>query len=240
MGKSRTNFDFRIKESVSKEKPLKTENLDTEKDKKEKTVRTKTDKKLGISSSSGFAGKITGWFSGSLRAKLIAAFLVPVLLIVLQGILSYSNASGAISSLAKQSDLNAMESSGKYMQLILATIEKDAFQFFADAKNQNYLETVAADDPMKASLELNTASKGEIRDQINLIPSTTSYISNVSLITTEGKSFVYKGQDVDTLSLTGLKDTAFYKTINDSKESQLWIGKHTDFDGVIKSDAGPY
>ena len=75
----------------------------------------------------------------SIKSKLILAFVVPILLIILQGIISYSSTSKTAVTLASQSSITAMESSGKYLDVVLKTVESLSGQLFADADIQSYL-----------------------------------------------------------------------------------------------------
>lgn len=63
------------------------------------------------------------FISKSIRAKLILAFLIPVVLIIILGLFSYSNTSGTVTRLAAQSSETAMENGGKYFTLLLNTIK---------------------------------------------------------------------------------------------------------------------
>ncbi len=221
-GKSKSNFDFKIKESVSNEKP---------------NIPVNSDKPI-VPGKPVKPGKLPK--KRSIRTRLIAAFLVPVFLIIVQGVLSYNISSNSISSVAKQSDLNAMESNGRYMQVILESIESQTFQFFAEDNNQNYLNTLSGNDANSELLSLSTATKGEVRDQLNIIANTNSYISNIYLIANGEKTYVFNGDESGELNLESIRQTEFYKSIQASTERQGWIGKHKEIDEIISGDSSSY
>ena len=75
----------------------------------------------------------------SIKAKLIMAFIVPILLLIIQGIISYSNTSQTAARLSEQATIAAMESSGKYLDLLLKTVDNISGQLFSDIDIQEYL-----------------------------------------------------------------------------------------------------
>ncbi len=74
-----------------------------------------------------------------IRTKLILVFLIPISLIAVQGIMTYSNSSRMVRANMTETSLSTMENSGKYLEVILGTVESLAGQIFSDTDIQNYL-----------------------------------------------------------------------------------------------------
>ncbi|NLK28617.1 MAG: hypothetical protein GX306_09785, partial [Clostridiales bacterium] len=64
-----------------------------------------------------------------IKTKLITAFLVPIIFIVMQGAITYVNTASAATERAIHSSIIAMENSGKYIGVILQTIENLSGQY---------------------------------------------------------------------------------------------------------------
>jgi hypothetical protein len=122
--------------------------------------------------------------SKSIRAQLILAFLVPTILIVVLGIVSYSNTSKTAMTLATQSSKTSMESSGKYLDLLLSTIENQANQICTDSDVQEYFtkkwNTGDIDESMQRSQEsdrINNKIRAAVSFNLNI--QSTTILSNV-------------------------------------------------------------
>jgi len=67
-----------------------------------------------------------------IRTKLILVFLIPVSLIAVQGIITYSNSSRMARMSIMESSESGLENSGKYLEVILQMVENSAGQIIAN------------------------------------------------------------------------------------------------------------
>lgn len=176
-------------------------------------------------------------FKASIKTKLIAAFLVPVLLLIVQGVISYSNSSSAISDVAMQADLNSISGNGKYLQNVFSLTENEAHQFFESRKNQEYLTDTDETDIINF---ITTSTRDEIKNQINLIMFTNRYVGNVYLISMEGKSYACLGDNNGKLTLSNIKQTEFYNKVKAMDSEEFWIKDHSELDEIIGYDSSTY
>lgn len=64
----------------------------------------------------------------SVKTKLIMAFMITIIPVILLGVISYNTSGKAIKSLAADSTIQTMEQTNKYMELLLTDIENTTFQ----------------------------------------------------------------------------------------------------------------
>ncbi|NLP07434.1 MAG: hypothetical protein GX385_04430, partial [Clostridiaceae bacterium] len=74
-----------------------------------------------------------------IRTKLILVFLIPVSLIAVQGIITYSNSSRMARMSIMESSESGLENSGKYLEVILQMVENSAGQIIANGDVLDYL-----------------------------------------------------------------------------------------------------
>ena len=162
----------------------------------------------------------------SIRTKLIMAFIVPIILIIIQGIISYSNTSKTATNLASQSSITAMESSGKYLDLVLKTVDNISGQIFADIDIQNYLSTsFDQENPLDALL----LSK-KVENRLFSITAFSPDISNIMIIPVKDGISSIASSKSTSVKYDQLKDLSIIKQLEKSTTASGWFGIHEDFD----------
>lgn len=187
------------------------------------------------------AGFLTGLFSGifkskSIRTKFIMAFLVPVILIISLGITSYVNTSGTVTDVAKQSAIATMHSSGKYLDVVMKTIESMTFQLVTEKDIQDFYGGNSIDfDPndIFAMMQLRT----KVDERLMKAQSSDENIKGLHIIgngdTTITSSSIIGSEK---LNLDTIKETELFKKASDAHGSILWLGKHDEIDKLINSN----
>lgn len=184
------------------------------------------------------AGKVLGpltariSISKSIRIKLILAFLVPIVLIIIQGFISWSNTSNTVKNLAKQSSITAMESSGKYLEVVFKNVQDLANQIFANADYQDYLSKNFTEDEV--------LEKTQLTNKV-----TTSFMTSLSFSSSiQGMMLLSNREDRTSLStpayLDEVKDTSFVKIIEASPNKSGWLGYHNELDKLNTSTSSNY
>ncbi len=177
--------------------------------------------------------KIFGFLldSKSIRIRLTAAFLIPVVLILVQGVASFINTSDSATSNATQSSLSSIGSGGQYLEVVTQTIENNAKQIFADADVQDYLN---GSNEMLESYKLQNKITASFSNLLHFNPE----ISSISLFPCDnslsGISTMY--------STSGIKpeEFSFYKTLENTKSFSAWFGSHKEIDNLSKIMSGDY
>jgi len=171
--------------------------------------------------------------SKSIRIKLVAAFLIPVILIILQGTASFINTSGSATSNAQTASLNTIGSSGQYLDVVTRTVENYAGEIFSDYDVQDYLSS-SSDKSLFDLVQLNS----KVKKRISNIQTFSPQISNISII--PAKSTINGVSTVLTMSGTSLDQLSVYKTLEASGSLSGWFGKHPEIDNLNKTITSEY
>lgn len=174
--------------------------------------------------------------SKSIRIKLVAAFLIPIVLIIVQGTASFINTSSSATSNATQSSLNTIGSSGQYLEVVMQTIENYSLQIFADSDVQDYLSGRSS----KTILEMAGLNSNIKKTLLNL--STFSpQISNITLIPSDGEiSGISTMVSIAGTSLEQFTGSSMYKSLEASDKFANWFGKHPELDELNKNSIAGY
>jgi methyl-accepting chemotaxis protein len=170
--------------------------------------------------------------SKSIRAKLIMAFLVSILLLAIQGVISYSNTSNTVKTLARQSSITAMENSGKYLEIIFRTADDFANQIAFNPDIQDYFT--------------NNFTEDEFIEKSALVNKVNTTIQGVTIFNPDFKGMVLLS-GIENVSSVGssatfndIKNDEIMKKIDESDTHSTWIGYHNDLDKMNNTSASSY
>ena len=176
----------------------------------------------------------------SIRIKLILAFLVPVVLIIALGILSYVNTSGAVTEVVKNSTVSTMQSSGKYLDVVMNTVENMASQLFTEKDIQDYYGgNVLEYDPE----DILAIAQLRSRVQTRLLKAQTSdkNIEDMYLIGDDDKSILSSSvSSLKTIDLATISKSELYKKAIEADNRVLWLGRHEEFDSLTGTSSDKY
>lgn len=172
----------------------------------------------------------------SIRTKLIMAFMVSTVLIIIQGIISYSTTSKTATNLARQSSITAMESSGKYLDLVLKTVNNVSGQIFSDPDIQSYLTKEFSSDNYIEAMSLY----GRVGSRLTSIATFSPDIENIIIIPCNDNIGAKTTVKPTNVKFGELKDTDMVVKLTKSTTSSGWFGFHEDFDSLNKSTADMY
>lgn len=172
----------------------------------------------------------------SIRTKLILAFSVPILLIIIQGVISYSNTSSTVTKLAIQASITSMENSGKYLDVVLRTIDNLGGQIFADTDVQNYLSGSYDQEDIFAKAKII----GNVESRLMNISTFSSDISKIMIIASKENTASLSSSNTTSVKLDQLKDSINLKQIEETKTGNRWFGVHEDLDKLTDSTTDKY
>ncbi len=121
---------------------------------------------------------------GSIRTKLIAGFVVPCILLIVLGLLSYRMAENAIISSYEKSMENTLQKTSEYYDLLLSNLEIRANQIVLDESVKNYYRGEYAKDPLEEQSQFRTLKK-----QILTTALSDEFVSNIYLLAAYGEEF---------------------------------------------------
>lgn len=172
----------------------------------------------------------------SIKTKLILAFLVPIILIILQGGITYINTSRSSVEGMKKSTAVAMESSGKYLEVVLKTAENLSGQIFADVDVQDYLTLNYDQEDIMARKDLADDVESKIINSATFSPE----VSRIMLIPMEESIYSICSVNYTDIKLNQLTDSVSYKLLESSQSGSAWFGSHKELDEILVSDNSSY
>ncbi len=172
----------------------------------------------------------------SIKTKLVLAFLVPILLIVFQGIIAYSNTSGTATMLASKSSITAMESSGKYLEVVLQTVENLGGQIFADSDIQDYLSENYDKEDIIAKRDLSR----KVENRLMSITTFSPDVGGLLLIADKESTASLSTSIATSVKLSQLKDSAAMQKLQGDSGGMGWFGIHEELDTLNSSSPDNY
>ncbi len=169
----------------------------------------------------------------SIKIKLAIGLLVPVVLLALYGIYSYSKSESALRSNYEKRANDTVNAISTYLNLGFVTIDKSTMELSLDVKVSDFLH----DDYEKSMGSSKTIE--DINQRIGLGKQMNNFIANIHLIGVNG---------ID-MSTTGtlkekLYDAVSSSEINDrlrkNKAQFVWMGKHSELDKIMLGTGDPY
>jgi Methyl-accepting chemotaxis protein len=170
-----------------------------------------------------------------IKVKLIGAYLIPVALIVLLGILSYSRASNAIIANYKASTRNTIQKTAEYYNLLLQNIDTKAQKLSGDSEIRSYYNSEYKESPKEETSHYSNLNK-------NLLSEKTSD-SNINLICVfapYGKGLTSNGMIGQDAYADFTKTEEAKKILAASNMQTVWTGKHAFLDDYLKLAKGSY
>lgn len=173
----------------------------------------------------------------SIRSKLIAAFIVPIILIVLLGIVSYTKSSNAVFDIAEGSAAATMDGTSKYIQSIFSNISDTSMQILADQELRNYL---LPEDKTNVQTDYLTSFmfRQKIEQRITSFIKANKNIANISIIA-EAENSITPFGTYSGITIDKLKDTQLAQKIGQADKSPVWVGWHSELDELSSSGSTP-
>lgn len=171
-----------------------------------------------------------------IKTKLIIAFLIPIVFIVLQGTISYVNTTKTAMERAIQSSIIAMENSGKYIGVILQTVENLSGQIFADTDVQNYLRVYYRDTDFIAKNDNLTRVRNNLSSTAIFSPD----VESIMLIPNDESIYPVTTKTPTDIYLKQIEDSDIIQQLKADTTRGLWYGSHKDIDELNNTDNSRY
>ena len=186
--------------------------------------------KLILRKTAGFLSTVTKGGAGSLsiKVKLIAAFMVTILPIILLGTVSYNKAAKAIEETTINSTIGTMQQTNEYLSLLLDNVEQATMQFFTNSELQSYLDKGM--DSLSAFNQMKVR-QGFEKDMSNYTINTKVF-KDLVIIANDKKTLSTAGYSVSTFNIDSVKDSDFYKKVTEGAGKVIWSGWHPELDKV--------
>lgn len=193
---------------------------------KSKNAQKKAQSKSKDSTKNIFMSYISSGIS--IKVKLIIAFVIPVLCIIILGVVSYSTASNAIMKNFTEASETTIQKTGDYFDLLFNNVEATANDFANNLTVQAYFSGGLAGDSVNESQTYT-----ELNKNVTSTVMGNQAISNAFIVGSYGK-YIYTATNSDEQKniYENIKASTEGKEI-DSK-NQLWITKREYVDTINK------
>lgn len=172
-------------------------------------------------------------FFRSIQFRLITAFLVPVIGIVVLGTVSYKVASNAIVQSYKESTQQSTNMLELYMNLAVNSEKSDFKSYLIDDSLNAYFSKAA--DPNK-DVTTNVSYTRDIQNKITL----DSRLRSVFFLADEGKTIKSNSTKMDADAYSNYIATEQGKTVIDDEHEWHYFGVSSETDEAVGMDTGSY
>jgi methyl-accepting chemotaxis protein len=171
----------------------------------------------------------------SIRAKLILAFLVPVLLIIILGILSYSRSSKGLIDSYEGSTMSNMANMAKYLGFGFEIVSSKAEILNSDEVLKDYYSGQYKKNQMEEMSRFR-----EVQSSVTTNILSEEYIANIYLLSNYGTGISGNGTNSTRLIYDNFIAEGEGANFAQSKKEELWIGTHPYLDEQAVSNNKGY
>lgn len=176
-------------------------------------------------------------FFSSIRGKLILGFLVPVVLIIVLGVISYEISSQGFRSNYEDSATSTIRTVSEYFDLGFHTISSKSLQLDSTESITNYYSGQYKGDKVNEVL-----AQTECYNEVYSAAVLDQMVSGVYIIGNYGDNVnSYRKEDLMPDSYADFLKSSEYQALEDSRNPEIWLGYHKFIDekmGDIQSDYG--
>ena len=164
-------------------------------------------------------------FSG-IRFKLTVAFIVPVVLMIGLGVISYNRSAEALTSNYESSSKSTLDTAASYMNLIIETIRTTSYDISVSTIAREYYGQTYAKDAYKESTVFST-----LRTEIESRKIANKYIRNIAFVANYGNAISTALSYLDDSIYENVRKLDCAKRTD--KEDFIWLGNHPELDDYI-------
>lgn len=170
----------------------------------------------------------------TIRVRLIASFMVPVLFIILLGVVSFQQASKGITSSYEKSTSQALDMAGEYLGFGFDSVRATANQYGNDASLKKFFVGFYDGDIIEKSTMLT-----DINNEFTAKKMTDQFIGDIFVLSD-------RYAPVATLSTTnkdsyaGFLETELGKNLKENKMKVVWIGRDAYLDENLSVGSNDY
>ena len=164
-------------------------------------------------------------FSG-IRFKITVAFIVPVVLMIGLGVISYNRSAEALTSNYESSSKSTLDTAASYMNLIIETIRTASYDISVSTIAREYYGQTYAKDAYKESTVFST-----LRTEIESRKLANKYIRNIAFVANYGNAISTALSYLDDSIYENVRKLDCAKRTD--KEDFIWLGNHPELDDYI-------
>ena len=165
--------------------------------------------------------KMLHLFSG-IRFKITVAFIVPVVLMIGLGVISYNRSAEALTSNYESSSKSTLDTAASYMNLIIETIRTASYDISVSTIAREYYGQTYAKDAYKESTVFSEIESRKIANK---------YIRNIAFVANYGNAISTALSYLDDSIYENVRKLDCAKRTD--KEDFIWLGNHPELDDYI-------
>lgn len=164
------------------------------------------------------------------RARLIAAFMLTILPIVLLGQISYISASSSIRETAETTSLETAREITKYLNKSMTNIEAISRQISEDKDLQRYVAYV---DEQYTSAILE--SRDRLNQTLNTLKIRNQEIEEIAILLGNNRSVITHNSSIEKNALENLQGDPLLNKALENERNMLWVGEHAMLDKLLSN-----
>lgn len=172
----------------------------------------------------------------SIKGSLIKAFLVPIVLIIVFGVVSYKTASGVIKEKVENSSISTISAMSMYCNLLTGNISSKALELVVGDDLSSYYEGNYKQNDSKAMQYWRSAKKDLLQ-----IKASVQYLYSYSIIPANGLSLSYISGNMGEDIYEGFMESAQGKYFEENEALKNgWFGYHSFLDERLSISEDEY
>ena len=181
-------------------------------------------------------GRQNGNKQSSIMGTLIRAFLVPIVMIIILGAVSYTTASGTIKKKIEESSKSTISAMSMYCELLTGNISSKALELVAGDNLSAYYETYYKQNDSKAMQYWRDAKKNLLQ-----MKASVSYLYSYSVIPEQGTFITSISGGMGDHVFEGFMETEEGKYFaENSNKKNAWFGYHSFLDQQLSISQDRY
>lgn len=171
--------------------------------------------------------KKIGIFSG-IRFKITAAFIIPVFLMVVLGVISYTRSEAALTSSYEATAKSTVDTTADYLDLVIETIRTSSYDIALSSIAREYYGGAYSDDLYNESKMYTT-----LNNEIEARKIGNKYIKNIVLTANYGNGISTAVSYTPDGFYEKFKNLEIAKQVDEN--DILWVGSHTEIDDIAQT-----
>ncbi len=171
--------------------------------------------------------KKIGFFSG-IRFKITAAFIIPVVLMIVLGVISYTRSSAALTSSYEKNANTTIDTTSEYLDLVIETIRSLSYDIAVSSLAREYYGKTYANDKYKESTTYNS-----LKSEVDFRRLSSRFIKNIVFTTNYGKGVSTAVSETPENVYEQFRQLDVAKEVD--KNDIAWLGYHEDIDELMST-----
>lgn len=169
----------------------------------------------------------------TIRAKLLSAFIIMVIPVILLGTVSYRISANALENKARQAAIDTLNQTNNYLDLILKNVEAISLQLLGNSDLLTYLSGTA-------STYENLEIRRRVDQTLLTLNMNNDFVSDINILAGDGKSIGSNSYSLLSFDYDAFMEDPLTKEVVDTGGSVLFAGNHDFLDNYVNTTSKQY